>query len=311
MKCVLYSGDCLDVMPSLLPGSVDLVLCDPPYGTIKGLTLRTWDKSTTAWDDALNPEDIFTQCERLLRVGGVLVMFSQEPHTSTMITLADKNLPFLYRMVWKKEHFPNPLSVKKAPVSLFEDIVVFRKKYDSEKNHPLREYARNILSFIGHRTDKEVNKTLGHRRAEHFFCVNTLQFSLCSQDTYNELIKRFGIDRMPGFMTYEEMRKVNSGYGTVVFNLPQGKKYRANILEYARERELWHPTQKPVALLEELIQTYSNPGDRVLDFTMGSGSTGVACIRTGRRFTGIEKDDRYFAVAKKRLEKENSEMVVI
>ncbi|HHY5323854.1 TPA: DNA-methyltransferase, partial [Escherichia coli] len=66
MKCVLYSGDCLDVMPSLLPGSVDLVLCDPPYGTIKGLTLRTWDKSTTAWDDALNPEDIFTQCERLL-----------------------------------------------------------------------------------------------------------------------------------------------------------------------------------------------------------------------------------------------------
>ncbi|EEZ3584082.1 TPA: site-specific DNA-methyltransferase, partial [Escherichia coli] len=98
---------------------------------------------------------------------------------------------------------------------------------------------------------------------------------------------------------------------TVVFNLPQGKKYRANILEYARERERWHPTQKPVALLEELIQTYSNPGDRVLDFTMGSGSTGVACIRTGRRFTGIEKDDRYFAVAKKRLEKENSEMVVI
>ncbi|EGC4610896.1 site-specific DNA-methyltransferase [Escherichia coli] len=311
MKCVLYSGDCLDVMPSLPPGSVDLVLCDPPYGTIKGLTLDTWDKGTTVWDDALNPEDIFTQCERLLRVGGALVMFSKEPYTSRMITQAEKNLPFLYRMVWKKEHFANPFSVKKAPASFFEDIVVFRKKYDSEKRNPLREYAGRILSFTGHRTDKEVNKTLGHHRAEHFFRVNTTQFSPCSQDTYNELITRFGIDRMPGFMTYEEMRKVNSGYGTVVFNLPKGKKYRSDVLEYARERERWHPTQKPVALLEELIQTYSNPGDRVLDFTMGSGSTGVACIRTGRRFTGIEKDDRYFAVAKKRLEKENSEMVVI
>lgn len=199
---------------------------------------------------------------------------------------------------------------KKAPVSLFEDIVVFSKKYDSEKKHPLREYARSILSFTGYRSDKAVNQALGHCRAEHFFRVNTTQFSLCSRATYNELIGRFGIDRMPGFMTYEAMCQVHHAFGRRVFNLPAGKKYRSNVLEYPRERVRFHPTQKPVALLEELIQTYSHGGDTVLDFTMGSGSTGVACIRTGRRFTGTEKDAHYFSVAKQRLESGAGERVV-
>ncbi|EHN6578066.1 site-specific DNA-methyltransferase, partial [Salmonella enterica] len=86
-----------------------------------------------------------------------------------------------------------------------------------------------------------------------------------------------------------------------VFNLPPGKRHKPNILKYARDREKYHPTQKPVALLEDIIQTWSNPGDRVLDFTMGSGSTGVACINTGRRFIGIEKERRYFDIATNRL----------
>lgn len=311
MNSSLYHGDCLEIMPTLPEGSIDLILVDPPYGTIKGLNLPSWDSGKASWDEALPPVEIFLQCERLLRVNGTLILFGQEPYTSTMITQALNNLPFSYRMVWKKNHFANPLVAPKAPVSLFEDIVVFSKKYDSEKKHPLREYVRSILSFTGYRSGKEVNKVLGHCRAEHFFRVNTTQFSLCSRATYNELIERFGIDRMPGFMTYEAMCQLNHAYGQKVFNLPAGRKYRSNVLEYSREKVLFHPTQKPVPLLEELIQTYSNPGDMVLDFTMGSGSTGVACIRTGRWFTGIEKDDRYFAVAKKRLKKENSEMVVI
>ena len=87
-----------------------------------------------------------------------------------------------------------------------------------------------------------------------------------------------------------------------VFNLWQGGKSKSNVLEYKKDNDGYHPTQKPVALLEDLIQTYSNEGDTVLDFTMGSGSTGVACVNTNRRFIGIELDNGYFEIARKRIE---------
>ena len=86
-----------------------------------------------------------------------------------------------------------------------------------------------------------------------------------------------------------------------VFNLPQGAKYKSNILKYKKDYSGLHPTQKPVALMIDLIQTYTNEGDTVLDFTMGSGSTGVACVKTGRKFIGIELDPEYFDIACKRI----------
>lgn len=298
----LHCGDCLDIMPHIPAGGVDLVLCDPPYGTIKGLPLRTWSEETTTWDDAILPEKLFSLCERVLRVNGALVLFAQEPYTSQLITSAHGNLPFSYRLVWKKEHFANPLSVRKAPVSLFEDVLVFFKKYDSEKTHPVREYSRRVLEFTGLKSGKAVNKVLGHRRAEHFFQYDTLQFGLCTRSTYSELISRFGIERMDGFLAYDELVEIQRRTGGRVFNLPPGQKYKPNVLEYDRECERYHPTQKPVALLEDLIQTYSNPGDTVLDFAMGSGSTGVACVNACRRFIGIEKDPKYFSVASERID---------
>ena len=87
----------------------------------------------------------------------------------------------------------------------------------------------------------------------------------------------------------------------MTFNFWQGGKSKSNVLEYSKDNDGYHPTQKPVALLEDLIQTYSNEENTVLDFTMGSGSTGVACVNTGRRFIGIELDPGYFAIAKKRI----------
>lgn len=302
MNYKLYHDDCMNIMPALQSGSVDLVLCDPPYGTIKGVGLNSWNDDTTQWDDAIEPVALFAACERVLRVNGTLVLFAQEPYTSRLITNTHNNLPFSYRLMWKKEHFANPMSAKKAPVSYFEDVLVFRKDYDTERNHPLREYSRSILSFAGLRSGKAVNKTLGHCRAEHFFRTDTLQFGICTAATYSELISHFGIDRMPGFMTYDEMKVIHNTWQRV-FNLSPGKRHKSNILEYARVREKYHPTQKPVALLADLIQTYSNPGDTVLDFTMGSGSAGVACLNTGRRFIGIEKDKKYFDIAAARIEK--------
>src|SRR5690606_22028466 len=87
-----------------------------------------------------------------------------------------------------------------------------------------------------------------------------------------------------------------------VFNLWQGGKYKSNILRYKKDYDGFHPTQKPVALLEDLIRTYSNAGDLVCDLTMGSGSTGVAAVNTGRRFVGIERDADYFTIAERRID---------
>ncbi|EJN6575495.1 site-specific DNA-methyltransferase [Salmonella enterica] len=296
----LHHGDCLNIMPTLEPGSVDLIVCDPPYGTMKGMITHSWSAGDTQWDNAIKPEVMFAACERVLRVNGVLVLFAMEPCTSRLITQAHSNLPFSYRMVWKKEHFGNPLIARNAPVSYFEDILVFFKKYETNLMNPLREYSRRVKAFTG-ATAAQVGRVLGHGGANHFWRADSVQFSLPTRSTYDQLTAAYNLSAMPGFMTYDEMKHSEMALPGRVFRLPPGKKHKSNILEYARDRDKYHPTQKPVALLEDLIQTYSNPGDTVLDFTMGSGSTGVACINTGRQFIGIEKEQKYFDIAADRI----------
>lgn len=314
MTAELHQGDCLEVMSGLPAGSVDLVLCDLPYGTMAGAALDGWKDSDTSWDVAIDPAALFPLYDSLLRVNGVAAVCSQEPYTSRLITNAIPNLPFCYRMVWFKDHFANALLARKAPVSYFEDIVVFAKrhtKHDFEGDHPLREYAERAIRHIG-KGLKAVNADLGHRRAEHFFYVGTSQFGLCTESTYDDLCARYNLRTMEGFREFADLKAVNDAFRAAlvqrmtaaapkVFNLSPGKKYMSNVLQFRKDYTGFHPTQKPVALMEYLIRTYTNPGDVVLDNTMGSGTTGVAAIATGRRFIGIERDSGYFAVASKRI----------
>lgn len=299
----LLFGDCLEVMKHIPAGSVDLVLCDPPYGTAGGLGKSEVRYSRIAnaeeWDNAISPQAIFEECNRILRTNGALILFSQEPYTSRLITGAHGNLPFSYRLIWLKDHFANSLLVNKAPVSYFEDLVVFFKKYDTLAQNPLRDYARKIMKYIG-KNIKQINDDLGHRRAEHFFYVDSTQFCICTENTYNQIIDRYGIKSCNWFITYEEMLEINRRFSRR-FNLADGAKYKSNVLQYKKDYTGLHPTQKPVALLSDIIMTYSNPGETVLDFTMGSGSTGIACINTNRRFIGIEKDEKYFEIASNRI----------
>lgn len=295
----LMHGDCLERMKDIPDGSVDMVLTDPPYGTVKGAALDGWGDGKTDWDDALDPAIVFEDCNRLLRMNGALVLFSQEPYTSRLITEAHGNLPFSYRMVWLKDHFANALIAKKAPVSYFEDILVFFKKYDTLAQHPLRHYSLLVLNHCGGSL-KAVNERLGHRRAEHFFYVDSTQYGLCTEETYRQLCEVYKIEDMPWFRLYADLSEENRMFSRR-FNLPAGQKYKSNVLSYKKDYDGFHPTQKPVALLEDLICTYTNEGDKVLDFTMGSGSTGVACKNTGRRFIGIEKDETYFKIAHDRI----------
>ena len=268
MSAELLQGDCLEILPTIAAGSVDLVLTDPPYGTIKSMK---------------NPERPNS--------------WGKEGYKAL------PNVPYNYSMIWEKDNFANSLLCKKAPVSYYEDVLVFSKKYDGEGLHPLRPYFKSVLNFIGLNL-KAINARLGHRQAEHTFYVESTQYGLCTAETYQQLIDVFNIDQMPGFLLFEELSKEDSTFKSTfksTFNLPDGKKYKSNILKYSKDLDGYHPTQKPVALLMDLIKTYSNPGDLVLDFTMGSGSTGVAARNTGRRFIGIEQDEKFFQISQHRI----------
>lgn len=302
----LMKGDCLERMKEIQSGSVDMVLADPPYGTVNGVAdggVVHGMKGRTAWDVKLNTDEMLAECNRILRPNGALVLFAQDPYTSELITGAHGNLPFSYRYTWLKDHFANALIAKKAPVNYTEDVLVFFKKYDTLNQHPLREYAEKVISHAGIGL-KAVNEKLGHRRAEHFFYIDSTQFGLCTEQTYNQLIEVFGFNSCEWFLPFHDLVEIDRRFArrfARIFNLPIGGKYKSNVLEYRKDYSGHHPTQKPVALLADLVDTYTNEGDTVLDFTMGSGSTGVACANTGRKFIGIELDDGYFDVAMNRI----------
>ena len=302
----LKQGDCLELMKDIPDGSIDMILCDLPYGTMKGARLDRWDNQKTAWDERLDTESLFIEYERVLRRNGIAILFSQEPYTSSLRSYKATNIEFAYPLVWKKDHFANALLSKKAPVSYFEDISVFYKVHDSQLLNPLRDYSTQLKRYIG-KSKKEIIELIG-QKADHFFRDDSMQFSLCTKKTYQELIDVFGIDKMCGFKTFAECEEIERTFKRTfkrTFNLPEGSKFIGNVLEFKKDYQGLHPTQKPIALLECLIKTYTNEGDIVLDNCMGSGSTGVACVRTNRKFIGIELDENYFNIAKERIDEAN------
>lgn len=306
----LMQGDCLERMKEIESGSVDMILTDPPYGTMKGAEKTnkygSKDSPKHEWDTTLDHEAMLNECNRILRKNGSMALFSQDPYTGKLMTDTHGNLPFSYRLTWLKDNFAFALGCKKAPVNYTEDVCVFFKKYDTLAQHPLREYAEKIMAHAG-RTLKEINQDLGHRRAEHFFYIDSTQFGLCTESTYEQIVDYYKL-WMPGFdfMPYWKLEEVNQRFNQRFsrrFNLPDGQKYKSNVLKYKKDYTGLHPTQKPVALLEDLVKTYTNEGELVLDFTMGSGSTGVACKNLRRNFIGIERDSDYFEIAMNRIEK--------
>ena len=308
----LYKGDCLIESDKIESGSVDLILTDLPYGNMN--TDGGRKLGINGWDLAINPKKVYEIANRILRKNGKMILFSQEPYTTKLITEAIPNIPFGYRATWEKDNFAVALGSKVNMVSFTEDVLVFRKmhqKHDFEGKHPLRDYFKMIMEYIGLNL-KQINTKLGHRRAEHTFYINSTQYGLCTEKTYLELIEVFGIDKVNGFKEFAELKQIDTEYRTDLlkqmneqypstFNLWEGKKYKSNILKYKKDYDGYHPTQKPVLLLEDLIKTFSNEGDLVVDLTMGSGSTGVAAKNTNRNFIGIEQDNKYFDIAQQRI----------
>lgn len=232
--CILYRGDCLEVMPRLEP--VDLVLADPPYGT-----------TACKWDSVIPLDEMWDAIPR--NDNTPVVMTASQPFTTTLIGSNLKE--FRYCWVWDKRFASNYPLAKRQPMKVHEDVAVFSRATHSylpqmtKRDKPIKKGANNGARVFGGKLNREDYKG----------------------------------------KVYDE-------------------KYPESVIEFSSraEKRGLHPTQKPVALMEYLIRTYTNQGDAVLDFTMGSGTTGVACLNTGRKFIGIELDERYFAVAKARLQ---------
>jgi site-specific DNA-methyltransferase (adenine-specific) len=231
----LHRGDCLDVMAALEPGSVDLVLTDPPYGT-----------TACKWDSVIPFEPMWERIHRVAKPNAAVVLFGSQPFTSVLG--ASQVSMLKYSWVWDKVRPSGFQIAKHRPMMRHEDILVFGKstvKYNRQmtpRDKPIKGkvYGKSESSPLAH-SDGDVR-------------------------------------------TYSEKN-------------PQ------SILVYVKgsDGKHVHPTQKPVALMEYLIKTYTDEGDTVLDFTMGSGTTGVACLNTNRRFIGIELDPTYFEIAEKRI----------
>ena len=320
-KMKLYKGDCLVESDKIESGSVDLILTDFPYGTMKG---RDYSKqpnqkegSKTAqdhnWDETLDTDKIMQIANRILRKNGKMILTAQDPFSTELKNKAIPNLPYNYSCVWEKSNFANCLLINKACANFYEDILIFSKnhqKHDFEGMHPLRPYFKTVFQFIGG-TKKSIIEKIG-QKADHTFRFNSSQFGLCTEETYLELIEVFNIDKVNEFKTFAELKEIDNEYRTDLlkqmneqypstFNLWEGNKYKSNIFKYDRSDVGHHPTQKPILLLEDLIKTFSNENDLVVDLTMGSGSTGVACKNTNRKFIGIELDENYFNIAEQRI----------
>lgn len=230
----LYKGDCLEVMKDIPDKSIDMILCDLPYGT-----------TACKWDTIIPFEPLWEQYNRIIKDNGAIVLFGSEPF-STLLRYSNLKM-FKYDWIWEKEQGANFMLCKYQPYKVHETISVFSKK----KHLYIPQMTEGKPYISGKGTSGDITN-------------NVIKTQTKNNGTrYPRSIQRFNTDKSRGSL---------------------------------------HPTQKPVALLEYLIRTYTNEGDTVLDNCMGSGSTGVAAINTGRKFKGIELDDKYFEIAKERID---------
>ena len=297
----LLLGDCLIESDKIESGSVDLILTDLPYGNMQGVDFddmphgkKINKNQKIFWDDLLPIKKVFEICNRILRKNGKAIFTAQGDFTFKLHKEQLPNLPFNHKMIWDKQQFANCLLVNKAPLNYYEDILVFSKKHNTYEEHYLLDYSLKLRNYTNYSRSYFKGK-LGHIRYIHLMEISKKrnQGNLCTKEVYSELINTFNIDKMQGFKEYEELKELNQNFKnnfSSTFNLWEGNKYKSNILKYKKDYDGHHPTQKPVLLLEDLIKTFSNEGDTVVDLTMGSGSTGVACKNTNRDFIGIERE---------------------
>ena len=230
----IYNEDCLEGMKRIPDGSVDMILCDLPYGT-----------TACKWDTIIPFEPLWEQYNRIIKDNGAIVLFGSEPFSTELRHSNLKN--YRYDWVWEKEQGANFMLCKYQPYKVHEIISVFSK--NKHTYNPQMTEGKPYISGKG--TSGDITRNVKKVQTKN------------NGTRYPRSIQRFNTDKKKGSL---------------------------------------HPTQKPVALLEYLIRTYTNEGETVLDNCMGSGSTCVAAVNTNRHYIGFELDKHYFDIANERIQ---------
>ena len=257
MQIDLKHGDCLELMKDIPDGSVDMILCDLPYGT-----------TACSWDTIIPFEPLWAQYKRIIKGNGAVVLTASQPFTTTLIMSNITN--FRYEWIWHKNTTSGFALAKKQPMRNHENVCVFYKTQPTY--NPVKEL----------------------------------------RDMSDDSKKRMNYD----FSSVKGVNQINGGIKKVQYipdskelSYPKSVQKVDNIANSDNERV--HPTQKPVELMEYLIKTYTNENETVLDNCMGSGTTGVACVNTNRNFIGIEKEQKYFDIAKSRIDDRYGEVAAL
>lgn len=305
----MYKGDCLIESDKIESGKVDLILTDLPYGNMN--TDGGRKLGINGWDFVIEPKRVYEIANRILRKNGKMVLFSQEPYTTQLINEAIPNVPFNYRAIWEKDNFAVALGANKNMVSYFEDVLVFSKMNDIDLAHPIRNWLKETQEKANlFWNDKKLHDAYlksgiaKNIQSAKVICQHKLDWNYAQiqeiNDRHYDLLNTFYyFDK-----SKNELKLIYNQYKTEyasTFNLWEGNKYKSNLLKYKKDYNGYHPTQKPILLLEDLIKTFSNENNLVVDLTMGSGSTGVACKNTNRDFIGIEMSEQYFNIAQNRI----------
>jgi site-specific DNA-methyltransferase (adenine-specific) len=244
----IICGDCLEVMPLLPDKSIDMILCDLPYGT-----------TACKWDTIIPFKPLWEQYERIIKDNRAIILTASQPFTTKLI---ESNFGrFKYELIWDKTFGRQPQLANIQPMKRHENILVFGKGrilYNPQKT-PLKKPYKS--SGAGNNAGTKNDHQLG-------------------------------------------LKKVAKEYT---------EKTPDSVLQFKphSNRKTIHPTQKPVALFEYLIKTYTNEGDIVLDNCIGSGTTAIAALNTGRFFIGIEKEEKYVEIARKRIAEHTQQLSIV
>ncbi|EMO43797.1 DNA-methyltransferase [Leptospira santarosai] len=238
----LFNDDCFNRLPQIPDKSINMILCDLPYGT-----------TDCSWDTILPFKPLWEHYNRVIVENGAIILTASQPFTTALINSNPKH--FRYELIWYKTKASGFLNANKMPNKSHENILIFYKRlpvYNPQKYQIDPKFQRKGKS---------------------------------AKKNYSNLFNVRG----PKSETYQY--------------LDLGQRHPDSVLCFPSESGKGiHPTQKPIALMNFLISSYSNAGDTILDNCMGSGTTGVACIQTDRNFIGIEKEEEYFELAKRRIE---------
>lgn len=243
----LMQGDCLERTKEIPDGSVDMILCDLPYGT-----------TACAWDSVIELGAMWAEYRRIIKHNQPIVLTASQPFTTALVA---SNLPwFRYEWVWVKNRPTNFAHAKNKPMKKHENVLVFSEgttAHASQSKNRMPYYPQGLSEIV----DKKVVEKKSSELTDAFF---------------------------QGRKSHGKFVREKTGYPNT-------------ILEFSTDQLGLHPTAKPIALMEYLIHTYTLEGDVVLDNCMGSGTTGVACRNLNRKFIGVEMDENYFNIAKKRI----------